>query len=232
MGERDEENYLNARIRMQEDIDARMASLRLRTVLTVLGSIASLVTILYWSQIQRRDRSREQEVRATLSVEGSTRELDDLKSQLNETRRLQSNIIAELSALKAGIQSGKSGDSESEAALYRATQAQAEVEKMRMSIDQINFILGDDPAKKMSVILLSRDLASLREDTTKDFSNLREGYKSDLNAVRDDYKSSFDFIKWAIGFVGFANLAGPLLSLIPRLRPDKGGAGPPVPGVN
>ena len=69
--------------------------------------------------------------------------------------------------------------------------------------------VGDEPAKRLAVPLLRKDMDTLREE-----------HKNDLTAIHEEVSRTFDMMKWLLGLLGFTNLAALVPVLLGRKSKD------------
>lgn len=184
-------------------------------MVAALISTFLLVVATFYSSTSSRRADRKLEVdlvqRESLSEDGKS-----VASQVGHLEDLLKVQREELDSLKNNLET-----TEPQTAIVKATLSRLDTLENRLSIleqqnDALSKVLGDDPFKKMSLVILTRDVAELKQNDAKDLANLAERYKTDVAEVRDENKSQVDFIKWAVLFAGVSNWAGPILSFFQR----------------
>jgi hypothetical protein len=187
----------------------------LLSVGTALASIAFALTAF----VQSHQRRLEDKVLADREFDAANQELRNKLESLTEMDKVQKGLDQERQELNSLALALKAKQPES--AILRSTVArvaaiEASLATVQQENDSLTKLLGDDPLKKMSLVILSRDVAGLKDQDAKDLAALADRYKADIAALRDENKSQFDFIKWAVLFAGASNLLGPLLALVQR----------------
>ncbi len=189
----------------------------LLSVGTALASIGFALTAFVQSNQKKLEdrRSAERNISVTsqrlLDEMRAITEMDEVQKQMNYERQ-------ELDSLARALRSKQPESALLRSTLARVATVEASLATIQEENDSLTKLLGDDPLKKMSLVILSRDVAGLKEQDAKDLAALEERYKADIAAIRDENKSQFDFIKWAVLFAGASNLLGPLLGLFQRRK--------------
>jgi len=194
----------------------RRSRQQLISMATALISIILVGVTFYSSTSSRRlaDRTKaEIDLVQQESISERSRLMSSQVKQLEDMVSVQRN---ELSSLKLNL-----GATEPQTAVVKSALSRLDSLENRLSIleqqnDSLSKVLGDDPFRKMSLVILTRDVAELKQNDAKDLASLTERYKADVAAVRDENKSQFDFIKWAVLFAGVSNLVGPGLGFFQR----------------
>jgi hypothetical protein len=159
---------------------------------TVLGIASGLIAVgaailLSFPQSGLFSQSRTNEI-----------EIATLKAQTAEQN-------AELAALRAAI---AKGGTSTQVPQVVAT-LQTDVTSLRSKMADYEAAVGDEPAKRLAVPLLRKDMDTLKEE-----------HKTDLNALHEEVSRTFDTMKWLLGLLGFTNLAALVPGWLSRKTKD------------
>jgi hypothetical protein len=195
--------------------------LRFRTLLT-LG--VGIVTVVYSGfslssyYHDEQEKKREVEVRM-IEAERSMRMSSDLQRQMTELRNGIDRLTAESGAVGASS-SGSKGTPSGGASASEVAALRSDVSDLRNEVKSFEIALGDDPAKKMGVVMLRRDMDSLTESDKTQIAAV----KDQLVAARDDDKSNLETVKWLLGLIGISNIVAPLVGAFLGRKSEPGKA--------
>jgi hypothetical protein len=214
-----EEEILN-RKQNREVTESRRRRLRQQSfsALTALISVV-LVSFTFYSSTTNRKVAGENKAELDQIQQRVSAERDRLMALQIES--LEGSLKAqrnELDSFKLHLGTDQPESAVVKSALARLDTLETGFSNLKEQNDALTTLLGDDPFKKMSLVILSRDVNELKENDAKDIANLTDRYKVDIAAIRDENKSQFDFIKWAVLFAGVSNLLGPVGGLFLRRK--------------
>lgn len=187
-----------------------------------ISTVAALISVIlvavtfYTSTLNRKLAERNKAEADLVEQESLSERNRVMSSQIGQIDDMLKAQRGEINSLKTNF-----GATEPQSAVVKSALSRIDSLENRLSILEqqnasLSRILGDDPFKKMSLVLLTRDVAELKQNDAKDLASLTERYKADVAEVRDENKSQFDFIKWAVLFAGVSNLVGPILGFFQR----------------
>jgi hypothetical protein len=199
-------------------LDDLKKNLEWQKLLMLFASISALTGILI-IVFSNGFQPRIIPIRVELNRAEEERRLAEM-SRFEDAQKEQQDIQTQLLATQEGLHELLKAQTPDSATLRAFSSRLSILEKRVLSFSEdqeaLTKLLGDDPAKKMSMVVLSHDVAELKSDDAKDMASLQDRYKADIAAVREENKSQFDFVKWAVVFVGVSNLAGPFIALFKR----------------
>lgn len=88
---------------------------------------------------------------------------------------------------------------------------QSDVTALKQELAGFEIALGDDPAKKLAVPMLRKDLDSLREQQ-----------RADAAALHDEMARTFGLMEWLLGLLGLGSLATGITGWFTRTGASKG----------
>jgi len=140
-------------------------------------------------------------VALTVSFPGPslTTQADTQKREIGELRKL---VEAERTDIDGMRKMPIAGSSEVNQRLAQLENAMA---GLKEKLGNYEAAIGDEPAKKLAVPMLRKDMETLREE-----------HQSDLTAIHNEMSRTFDLMKWLLGLLGAGSVISSIGSWVSR----------------
>jgi hypothetical protein len=173
----------------------------------VLAAALGAAAFRQWDLARADDALRRADINFELVRRTAEKEIQSAQSALSKEN-------ASTGAKPAGPEGGVRVRNEQTG--HAVAELRERINKLEASNRELSALLGDDPQKKMGVVLLSKDMDSLKRETDHVLSLYREEQKMDSANLRAEAKTNFDILLWAIVFAGISNVVGPLIGYLQK----------------